>query len=222
MPGFCATIVVDDPAGCPAACVSATLDEPVDSVSWSRTTADGPIVGDLTVPTATPVETETETELSCVQQTDRETVYRFERDDVDNCVCTFVERTGTPISSVRCQDGALWLTVRARDVDEVATIVTTLKEQFDGVLIDELVESDSTSTTDPVIIDRKRLTDRQREIVETATEMGYFEYPKGANATEVADELGIARSTFSEHLAAAQTKLFDTICNSHTQHGRAD
>jgi len=41
--------------------------------------------------------------------------------------------------------------------------------------------------------------------------MGYFDYPKGANATDVAEELGVARSTFTEHLAAAQTKLMDAI-----------
>ncbi len=38
-----------------------------------------------------------------------------------------------------------------------------------------------------------------------------LEKPTSANATEVADELGIARSTFTEHLAATQTKLMDAI-----------
>jgi predicted DNA binding protein len=51
------------------------------------------------------------------------------------------------------------------------------------------------------------LTDRQPEVLETAYGTGYFEYPRGANASEVAGEPGIETSTLAEHLAAAQSKL---------------
>ncbi|WP_455429089.1 helix-turn-helix domain-containing protein [Haloarcula regularis] len=62
-----------------------------------------------------------------------------------------------------------------------------------------------------MLVDRGQLTDRQREVLETAVEMGYFEYPKGANAGEVAEALDITVSTFAEHLAAAETKLLGSI-----------
>lgn len=55
------------------------------------------------------------------------------------------------------------------------------------------------------------LTDRQREVLESAHGMGYFDHPKGANAGEVAAELGVSRSTFAEHLAAAQSKVLESI-----------
>jgi predicted DNA binding protein len=57
----------------------------------------------------------------------------------------------------------------------------------------------------------RRLTDRQREVLRTAHEMGYFEYPRGANAGEVATALDIEPSTFTEHLNAAQSKLLDEL-----------
>lgn len=41
--------------------------------------------------------------------------------------------------------------------------------------------------------------------------MGYFERPRRANATEVADVLDINPSTFSEHLAAAESKLIEDV-----------
>jgi len=41
--------------------------------------------------------------------------------------------------------------------------------------------------------------------------VAYFERPKGANATEVAERLGIAQSTFTEHLMAAQRKLLADV-----------
>ncbi|MEF8843240.1 MAG: helix-turn-helix domain-containing protein [Haloarculaceae archaeon] len=67
---------------------------------------------------------------------------------------------------------------------------------------------------DPTLVDRGRLTDRQREVLRTAYRMGYFEYPRSANATEVAETLGIGLSTLAEHLAAAQAKLLDELLTS--------
>ena len=52
-----------------------------------------------------------------------------------------------------------------------------------------------------------RLTDRQREALQVAFHAGYFDWPRGADGRSVADELGIAQSTFSQHLRAAEAKL---------------
>ena len=41
--------------------------------------------------------------------------------------------------------------------------------------------------------------------------MGFFEHPREANAEAVAAALDITPSTFAEHLAAAQSKLVDSI-----------
>ncbi|PSQ41211.1 helix-turn-helix domain-containing protein, partial [Halobacteriales archaeon SW_12_71_31] len=64
---------------------------------------------------------------------------------------------------------------------------------------------------DRTLVDRDALTDRQREVLRTAYEMGYFEYPRESNATEVAAALDISPSTLAEHLAAAQGKLLDEL-----------
>ncbi|MFW6045452.1 MAG: helix-turn-helix domain-containing protein [Natronomonas sp.] len=76
-----------------------------------------------------------------------------------------------------------------------------------GVRIRHLGQSVADSRPDTVAIDRGRLTDRQREVLRTAYDMGYFSYPRGANATEIADILDIATSTFLEHVSSAQAKL---------------
>ncbi|PSP48670.1 bacterio-opsin activator [Halobacteriales archaeon QH_7_69_31] len=51
------------------------------------------------------------------------------------------------------------------------------------------------------------LTDRQREVVETAYEVGYYEVPREATATEVAAELDLDASTVVEHLQRAERNL---------------
>lgn len=213
MTGFRATIVVHDPADCPIADASASTDEPITAVTRSGTTTDGTVVEEFSVPgsTAETVDAAATTELTPLQANDRETVYRFERAVDTDCACEVVERIGTPVSSVRAQNGSLLLTFRTLELEEIVDIVDDLRESFDGVLVEELTGDHEADSTDPVIVDRDLLTTRQREILETAHELGYFEYPKGANAMDVAEELGIARSTFTEHLAAAQTKLLDAL-----------
>lgn len=55
------------------------------------------------------------------------------------------------------------------------------------------------------------LTDRQREVVRTAHEMGYYEIPRQVPTEEVAAELGLDQSTVSEHLQRAERNLLRTI-----------
>ena len=216
MSGYRATVVVEDPAVCPVADASAQTTAPIDSVVQAQPTPDGRVVEQFTVQSTGSTdsvvgEDRSETAIEPVQTTDRETVYRFDRERTVDCPCELVERTGTPVSSVRARDGALLLTIVIPDLEAVTTIVETLRDQFDGVALEELTANDEQMTTDPIVVDRARLTDRQREVVETAYEMGYFEYPKRANATDVAAELDVARSTFTEHVAAAQTKLLTSL-----------
>lgn len=53
------------------------------------------------------------------------------------------------------------------------------------------------------------VTDRQRECLRTAVEMGYFSLPRQSNAEEVAMELGISKSAFLERLRRAEREIFE-------------
>ncbi|MFT4923252.1 MAG: putative DNA binding protein [Haloarculaceae archaeon] len=51
-----------------------------------------------------------------------------------------------------------------------------------------------------------RLTDRQREVVETAVEMGYYDVPRSASQEAIATELDCAPSTVAEHLRKCEAR----------------
>ncbi|MHB9288541.1 helix-turn-helix domain-containing protein [Halobacteriales archaeon Cl-PHB] len=59
----------------------------------------------------------------------------------------------------------------------------------------------------------ERLTSRQREVVETAVELGYYEVPRRATHEDIAEELGCATSTVDEHLRKAESSLLTSLCN---------
>lgn len=51
------------------------------------------------------------------------------------------------------------------------------------------------------------LTERQRRLVVEATEAGYYDTPRECSLTDVAEQLGIAKSTASETLHRAEEKI---------------
>ncbi|WP_136717303.1 helix-turn-helix domain-containing protein [Halorientalis salina] len=55
------------------------------------------------------------------------------------------------------------------------------------------------------------LTERQREILGTAVEMGYYEVPRGTTQREVADALGLAPGTVTEHLQKIESKVLTPL-----------
>jgi predicted DNA binding protein len=142
----------------------------------------------------------------------QKSVYRFQRDFGDDCACEMVEQFNAPIDEVQAENGDLSMTFHAQTMDDLRDAVGTLRDSYEGVDVQRLVSSkDEDGADDLVFVDRGELTARQREVLKTAFQMGYFEHPKGANAGEVAEELGITTSTFTEHLAASQSKLLKTI-----------
>lgn len=55
------------------------------------------------------------------------------------------------------------------------------------------------------------LTERQREAARTAYFAGFFESPREHSGEEVASMLDISQTTFTQHLRAAEKKLFAAL-----------
>jgi hypothetical protein len=55
------------------------------------------------------------------------------------------------------------------------------------------------------------VTDRQREAVEAALDLGYYEVPRTASHEAVADELDCAPSTAAEHLRKAESAVLRSV-----------
>jgi DNA-binding CsgD family transcriptional regulator len=138
--------------------------------------------------------------------------YRMRHDGPPTCPCERLGRFGCPVVEYEADDGRLRVVFHAREYDELRAVVADLRERFPSLDIKRFVRSPPDADADEmVLVDRGKLTERQREIVETAMDLGYFDRPRGANATEVADALDISPSTFAEHLAAAERKLLSDV-----------
>lgn len=56
-----------------------------------------------------------------------------------------------------------------------------------------------------------RLSERQREAVAAALDIGYYDVPREATAADVASELDCATATAAEHLQKAESKLIGAL-----------
>ncbi|MFU1782431.1 helix-turn-helix domain-containing protein [Haloarcula japonica] len=208
--GIRVELSVDTPGACPVASVSDEAGAAVTDVARSSPDEDGQVIEEFTATATDEGAIEAREGMDKVFATGNGARYQFSRSRTE-CVCEAVETYDCPVADIRAEGGQLHLTFHVPDVDRVRAIVTRLKELYDGVSLRSMRRNGDVDPVDSILVDRSKLTDRQREVLETAVEMGYFEYPKGANAGDVASELDISVSTFAEHLAAAQTKLLDSI-----------
>lgn len=59
-----------------------------------------------------------------------------------------------------------------------------------------------------------KLTDKQREAIESAVEYGYYEHPRKISVKELSKKLNVPRTTFQDHLRKAESKLMKILIES--------
>ncbi|MXR52077.1 DNA-binding protein [Halovenus sp. WSH3] len=204
--GIRATIAFADPGDCPIAATAGQVDTQIDQVSTSVGFEGTDSVTEFLAPS----EIEPPAGVEPIFSYGTETIYRTTHDGEECCPCECLGRHGCPVHRYIAEEGSLTLVFHAGDFDTLQTVVGELRDRYPPVDVQRLLQPPLEGTPeDRVFVNRGRLTGRQLEVLETAYEMGYFERPKRANATEIAEELGIAQSTFTEHLMTAQRKLLD-------------
>ena len=135
-----------------------------------------------------------------------------------------VTLTGQPIAAILLSCGALPGEVVAHPDETTATarlprdadvrqFLDRVDEHVPGV---ELLASRQVVTADTAGSTVRRalstdLTDRQREVLRTAYESGFFESPRETTGVELADSLGVSQPTVTHHLREAQRRLYSAL-----------
>ncbi|WP_424015864.1 bacterio-opsin activator domain-containing protein [Halorubrum xinjiangense] len=97
--------------------------------------------------------------------------------------------------------------------NDIRSVVDALQRAYDGLTLVAQRERERDVQTEAGF--RKRLagtlTDRQREAARTAHFAGFFEWPREHSGEEVASMMDISQTTFTQHLRAAENKLFAAL-----------
>ncbi len=101
-------------------------------------------------------------------------------------------------------DGSIRVSVIGQD--------DTVQKAIDHVPDNVRLELEQLSDYDPELRELSSLlTDRQREILDAAVEVGYYRVPRNATHEDIADLVGISTTTVGEHLRKIEARLLSEI-----------
>lgn len=124
-----------------------------------------------------------------------------------------VTDAGANVRSAIVDDGTGRFIAEVATEADIRTLVDAITDVApDATLVAKREVERSTETAPEFRQDlSEELTDRQHTVLEAAYQGGYFNWPRDSSGEDLADSLGIASSTFSQHLRAAERKLLSTF-----------
>ena len=111
-------------------------------------------------------------------------------------------------SAVVKNHGTLRRSNRVSNHHRVYNVLATSRENLRSILRDfQNIGTVTLGRLEEVGGSEAKLTARQLEVVQHALDNGYYEWPREDTSAELANEMGISRPTFLEHLRKAESKL---------------
>lgn len=138
---------------------------------------------------------------------------RFELRMSDPPALTTAVDVGGYVDRAVIEDGDLQLRLHVSPSADLDRISDAVQESYPGAQLVRRTQR-TRSPDDPDRLRRhavKRLTDRQAATLDAAYHAGFFDWPREAAGEELADRMGVAPSTFHQHLRKAQRKILASV-----------
>jgi len=130
----------------------------------------------------------------------------------DSLLGAFAEQ-GANILTVTAEGGTGRYTVEVTSDTDVRVLLDRVRHAYPDTTLDAKRQHNRAIERVEGVPDRaiEDLTERQREALEAAYRAGYFEWPRGSTAEEVAARLDISAPTLHAHLRKAERRLFEDL-----------
>jgi len=141
---------------------------------------------------------------------DEASVFRL---GIDDSVVTTLARYGAAVTALEITDGQGRLVADVSPSNDVRALVEAAKSVYPplDLIAQRERERESPFETEFRAALEESLTTRQLEAAQTAYFAGFFEWPRETNGEAVASMMDISQSTFTQHLRAAERKLFRAL-----------
>jgi predicted DNA binding protein/ActR/RegA family two-component response regulator len=118
---------------------------------------------------------------------------------------------GTRVERTVGASGTVTISMSVSDHGVVSTVTEALRNEYDNVTITTLWNQYDGQTPDPTHDPLSLLTEKQQAVLSHAYFDGYFEQPRDVSSTELAEKFDVSRPTMTQHMRAAQRKLFGQL-----------
>lgn len=131
----------------------------------------------------------------------------------DRCLCTGLCEDGFAPVELTVEDGSLVIGAYASDRKTLSEATDRLEDGVERWRLRQLTTTSNDNRIGGTDLghDDVTLTVKQREAVQTAVEMGYYDRPRNASLGDLANRLGVTRSALSQRLNAVESKLITDL-----------
>ena len=130
---------------------------------------------------------------------------------VSSCVCPVFTRFECVPRIERVSAESISFSVTVPDRTVLPDVIEALRETGATVSLDRLVQHDGSE--DAMGLQTVSVTEKQREAVETAVDLGYYRTPREVGLDDLAETLGVSKSAVSQRLNAVESKLVRAMMN---------
>ena len=124
-----------------------------------------------------------------------------------HCLCPALSAVDCVWEIDGFQHGEVLFSVTVPNRETLREVVETLRDREATVRLQQLRTADGTSEDHTVELDVSGITDKQREALRTARQLGYYDQPRTATLDDVAAALDISRSAVSQRINAVEDRL---------------
>jgi len=151
--------------------------------------------------------------VSLVGTEDGADEHQFEVVQTEPPLTSTVASFGGRVRSGTVRDGEFHATVELPPDADVRSILEAVREQYPDVelVAQRTTEQDAVTTGEFRSRVFEELTEKQRTALEAAYFSGFFEWPRENSGEEIAETLGVAPATFSQHIRNAERKIGDVL-----------
>lgn len=120
---------------------------------------------------------------------------------------------GATVSEATASSGTVRVVADVPEGTDVRPIADGLRRTYPDTKLTSKESVTRTTRSESALREdvAERLTDRQRAALSAAYHSGYFDWPRGSTAEEVADAMEVSSPTFHSHLRKAERALLDAI-----------
>jgi len=144
---------------------------------------------------------------------ERDVMIAFELRVLEPPVSSMVANAGGSVEAAVIENGDFRATVHLPQTASVRRLLTRIRENYPTArpTARRQVNRSEVTTDQAERVWTAALTDKQRASLEAAYFSGFFEWPRNSSGTEIAASMDVSAATFSQHLRAAERKLFSVL-----------
>lgn len=146
-----------------------------------------------------------------IRETDRGTLFRIHAER--SMYVTVLADHSATLRSLTTDGSRVTATIAVPRSEDETHVIEMLSEMASDVRVLRKRDTPSIDRVgpDPTHALPDSVTDRQREVVQTAYHAGFFQSPRAVSGQEVADVLDISPQAFHRHLRIVQRKVFTNV-----------